>query len=54
MEEDLTNNMLAQIDAANNETIINQDLWENIAAVRTSAWIKWTKQAWNNLKDFFS
>jgi hypothetical protein len=26
MEEDLTNNMLAQIDAANNETIINQDL----------------------------
>lgn len=27
---------------------------QTIAAVRTSAWTKWAKQAWQNLKDFFS
>ena len=52
--KELTENMLAQIDAANNETIKTPYSWEEVAAVRTSAWAKWAKQAWNNLMEFFS
>jgi len=56
LNQDSWSNYRQDESKSNKENLFNEldEDTKTIAAVRTSAWVKWAKQAWQNLKDFFS